>query len=184
MARGTAETVRAAQGAAARGDLRDRLRSKRPQRAEHSIVLDPGPVDELTAASDALSRARLFDQDVEAAEQRVEQAREAAADAVVTLTLQALPRPEYEQLLLAHPPTRQQAEEKQTYNVDTFAPALVAACVVDPDTGERPLSEQDVAELFAEWNQGEVAGLWQRAVQVCTQARNVALPFVSGTTRG
>lgn len=181
------ETARAAQGAQDRASLADRLRAKKPLRTTHEVVIDPEVWERVLTARAELDRARLFDSDtVTLAEQRTAEAEAEARElgAVEVLTLQAVPRPVYEALILAHPPTEEQKAQDHAYNVDTLAPALVAAAVVDPDSGEHPLTAEDVAELWATWNQGEVFALWSAALTVCTQARNPTVPFGSGRTRG
>lgn len=206
-------TVPALQGQAAKAQLRDRLRGKKPQTAEYQIVLDPAPL----AALDQAERDLKFAEMTEAPEARqtelreaVELARADAADATETLHLHGLTRPAYEALLLAHPPTEDGKKDGAIYNVETFPAALVACCLVDPDLAVRPLSKtdvealdkltgdalrdawtatgrpllpDDVEELWGEWNQGEVGELFHRAIQVSTQTRNPSLPFGSGATR-
>jgi hypothetical protein len=180
----TASTARAAQGQAAKADLLTRLQSKKPQSATYDVVIDPAPVEALAVAQRKLAYANATGEGVAVAQAAADEAEAAAREAVVTLHLQGVPRPVYEALLLEHPPTEEQKADGQTYNDDTFAPALVARCIVDPETAENPLSVEDVAGLFDKWNQGEVAQVYLTAIGVCTQARNPNLPKGSGTTRG
>jgi hypothetical protein len=183
----TVETVRAEQGAHAKAGLLARLQAKKPLTATYELVLDPEVWGRVEAARDAVERARLFDDaGLAAAQTALEQAEADAetAGAVERLHLQAVARPVYESLLLANPPTEEQKAEGQTYNVDTFSPALVAAALVDPETGEHPLTAEDVAALWTSWNQGEVYALWSAALQVSTSVRNPAVPFGSARTRG
>ncbi len=182
------DTAKAAQGQTAKRDLLSRLQAKKPQTATYDVVLDPGPLQALQAAQDRVARAELFaDENPGEHEDAVAERDRAAAlaeDAIETLHFTALGRLEYEALLLAHPATADQKARGEGYNVDTFVPAIVAATVVDPDTGEHPLSVADVVGLFAVWNQAEVGQVWQTALSVCTQARNPSLPFGFGATRG
>lgn len=184
----TTDTARAAQGQTDRAGLLARLQGKKPLTATYELVLDPEVWGRVETARDAVERARLFEDadrlaaatgELERAEAEAE-----AVGAVEVLHLQAVARPVYEALLLAHPPTEAQKTDGQTYNVDTFAPALVAAAVVDPASGEHPLSEADVAGLWAAWNQGEVYSLWNAALTVSTSVRNPSVPFGSARTRG
>lgn len=172
-----------------RQGLAERLARKRPQTDTFTLVIDPDAHGRVERALDALERARLFTStggDVAQAQAELDEAQAHAEEvgAVEVLHLQAVPRPEYEQLLLQHPPTEQQKADGQTYDPDGFAPALVAASVVDPDTGERPLTVEQVTELWATWNQGEVFALWGAVLRLSTQSRNPAVPFGSGRTRG
>ena len=69
--------------------------------------------------------------------------------------LRALPPDEWEILVDEHPPTEEQRARGDSWNVLTFRPALLAACVLTPD-GEEPLTAEDWAELAA--GRGMAAG--------------------------
>ena len=59
-------------------------------------------------------------------------AAQAAVDAdTIELRFRGLPRPDYEALIAAHPPTEKQATDGAPWNIDTFAPALISASSVD-----------------------------------------------------
>ncbi len=176
--------VQAAQGQHDKAALLAKLKGKKPQTATYEVVLDPEPLAVLAEARRELDNAEAFDRDVDAARAAVKKAEKAAADASVTLHLQAIPRHEYEALLLDHPPTDKQKADKQTYNVDTFMPALIAATVVDPESRLPLLDRADVETMLQDWNQAEVIGLWNQAVAVCTSVRNPTLPFGFRPTRG
>lgn len=180
----SANTARAAQGATDKAALLAKLKGKKPQSATYEVVLDPEPHQQLAEARATHDNAVAFDKDVKATAAALAAAEQAAADASVVLHFQALPRAEYEALMLAHPPTAEQEEKKQTYNVDTFMPALIAATVVDAESRLPLLDVTDVEGLIADWNQAEVAHVWNTAVAVCTQVRNPTLPFAFRPTRG
>lgn len=186
-----------------KADRLARLASKQPQRDRYDIVLDPEPVEALNQARGRLETADLFGRDVAEAQAAVEAAEAAAADAVETLHLLGLSRSVYERLQTLFPPTEKQKADKETYDLDRFLPALIAATVVeDPEEARmltvadldgydettilpgRLLSAAEVTETIAPWNQAEVGVLWNKAVGVCTQVRNPSLPFGSGRTRG
>lgn len=95
----------------------------------------------------------------------------------VTFTFQAISRSAYRQLLAKHKPTEtQQAEAERQgvtdpldYNLDTFPPALFAACavrVVDAAGDETPVSDIDWAELWTEWSNGQTTRLWRTCLLV------------------
>lgn len=189
--------------------LADRLRGKRPVEDTYEVILDPGPLQKVREADNALGLARLVGKDADEIadlERALEQAKQAAdeADASITLHLHGLTRAGYEALILRHPPAAEAKEKGEVYDAETFAPALVALCVVDPESSVRPLKAEDVEELYAlpeskreeflattgrplaphtvealweEWNQGEVVALFHKAVGVSTQTRNPTLPF-------
>lgn len=204
-----AAAARGRQGQAAKASLLERLAGKRPQRDTFEVVLDEAPILEVAKATNELGLARMIGRpaeevaELEATLRAAEEARD-EADARILLHLHGLARPAYEALILEHPPTAEEKERGEGYSAESFAPALVALCVVDPDAEVRPLTAEDVRELaelvgddaraylaatgrpllpedvrelWEEWNQGEVGSLFHKAVQVSTQPRNPALPF-------
>lgn len=75
---------------------------------------------------------------------------QAALDAVsIELRFQALDRKTYKDLLAAHRPTEEQAEDGYDFNVDTLGPVLVAASSMDG------LTEEDAAQFLSDWSQAE-----------------------------
>lgn len=74
--------------------------------------------------------------------QEMEALRDQMAESTLTVTLRALPRAEYSALVLAHPERRDEAgdpfpvDRDNGFNVETFYPALIRACVVDPELTE------------------------------------------------
>ena len=172
------------QGQQDKAALLAKLKGKKPQTATYDVVLDPEPLQQLADARRQLEHAEAFERGVDEARAAVAAAEEAAADASVTLLFQAIPRAAYEALILEHPPTDAQKADKESYNLDTFMPALLAATVVDPESGTPLFSPAEVGQVIADWNQAEVAHVWNTAVNVCTQVRNPALPFGFRPTRG
>jgi hypothetical protein len=85
--------------------------------------------------------------------------------------LEALGAKEYDDLLAAHKPTTKQANEGQTFNIDTFLPALIAATAVNPR-----LTEDQVEALYKsdDWSGGEIGGLFFRAQRICQGSPDVA----------
>ena len=208
--RTSAATARSRQGQAAKASLLERLAGKRPQRDTFEVVLDEAPILAAAKAESELGLARMIGrtaEEVAELEVKLEEAKRLVDDgeARIVLHLHGLARPAYEELILAHPPTAEQKEQEQTYDPETFAPALVSLCIVDEDDplvrpltrddvlelkelhGEdvqaylastgRPLAPADVETLWSTWNQGEVGSLFHKAVSVSTQPRNPALPF-------
>lgn len=93
----------------------------------------------------------------------------------LTVLFKAIGAREYDRLLGEHPPNAKQKMEGQTYNMDTFGPALVAAVCVDPD-----LSEDEAKAIWEseDWSRGEVMTLFMNAVELCNQGMDV--PFTAG----
>lgn len=90
----------------------------------------------------------------------------------VVLKLKALGSQAYDDLLASNPPTAEQKKDGNTYNPDAFAPALIAACLVEPK-----LSEEEAATLWTspEWSRGEVTELFLACIEVCSKGLDV--PF-------
>lgn len=148
-----------------------------------AIPLDPGLAEELTKAKeerDNLARtAAIRDKDTDAAA-RLWQAEENVAqieqqlrdtDSVAYFKLRAIGRAAFDALVNAHPPTSAQRAKAKSlglggemaWNPDTFPPALVAACLVDPEMTE------DQARLLWEddsWNAAETQALMDAALEV------------------
>ncbi|MEU7640949.1 hypothetical protein AB0C11_33610 [Streptomyces sp. NPDC039016] len=99
------------------------------------------------------------------AEAAAEAARTVLDDASDFLTFRALARPVLEELITGHPPTEAQAAEGAVFNPDTFPAALIAAASFDG------MSEEEAAELLAEWSAPDANMLWEAAWQVQQQGR-------------
>lgn len=90
----------------------------------------------------------------------------------VTLTFQALGSREYDKLVSKHPPKAEQRVEGASFDIDSFAPALIARCSVDPE-----MTEKDAKEIWEspEWSRGDLMVLFRRAVEL--NNRGVDIPF-------
>lgn len=92
----------------------------------------------------------------------------------ITLKFQAISGTEMDKLRAKHPPTAKQRAEGLGVNTDSFAPALVAACSLEPK-----MSEDDVREIWASdyWGAGELNTLFNAASDVCLEGANI--PFTA-----
>ena len=90
----------------------------------------------------------------------------------VTLTFQAIGALEYDKLVSKHPPKADQRVEGASFNIDTFAPALIAKVSKDPE-----MSEEDAVEIWnsPEWSRGDLMVLFRHAVEL--NNRGVDIPF-------
>lgn len=94
--------------------------------------------------------------------------------------LRAIGSKAYDVLVGMHPPTADQKRDGGTYNPDSFGPALISACAVQP-----ALSPNEAKELWEsdEWSRGEVMELFVAAVEVCSRGLDVPFtPSDSDTT--
>ena len=91
---------------------------------------------------------------------------ERIADAVVTFRMRAIGRNSYRRLVAEHP----SSDEDRLWDVDTFPPALVAACAVEP-----VIRQQDVALLVEVLSPGQFDELFSAAFRACNEADSI--PF-------
>lgn len=195
--------ARAAVGAHDKAALIERIKSRKKRIATHvDLVHNDAVGPALAEALQELSLARTLAGDDEetdprfqAAQRRAEAAQAAFEEECTRLWFRALPRDEFEALILAHPPTEQQkadakeqGAEEPTYDVDALLPVLVSACSWDPPTddeieaakeagepepqGVQPLFDvAEIIDLTAEWNQAEVERCWHACLYVNTTLR-------------
>lgn len=90
----------------------------------------------------------------------------------VELTFRSIGNAAYDRLVGKYPPTKAQKAEGMSYDMDKFAPALIAACLVEPE-----MSEDEAKEIWESdaWNRGELMTLFMTAVEVNT--RGLDIPF-------
>lgn len=182
----------------------DRLRSrKQPVSKRVSIITDSDLAENADrlheAALAARERSDRLRADVDLrtaaddAEEEAEHAREAALESAVWFVVRSLSPRVFEDLKDKHPPTPEQLKEARKtfstlgmpfqglgWDIDSFPPALIAACVsfvdVDDETRDEslvPLDESFVKEMYegANWNKGDVDILFNAAVEVNSAQR-------------
>ena len=89
---------------------------------------------------------------------------------VAVFKFKGLGRDRYERLVRAHPPTQEQRKQAAressgaSWNRDTFPPALIHACLVEPS-----MTLEQVVELLAddEWNEADAGALFSGASSAC-----------------
>lgn len=151
--------------------LKERFASRQLPQVVYPLRMDFGPdadaaERELTAAESELAFATSQGfVDLGGYRRRVEAARQARDGFYEFLTIRALPPSEFEELVGAHPASEEQRKKNgpaAVWNIDTFVPALLAACV------ESDMSADDWAEVTSKGPiaTGEVAALFQAALQV------------------
>lgn len=84
-------------------------------------------------------------------------------DDVVEIKFEAISNKAYDKLLSDHPPKADQRIEGSTYDINTFGPALLAACAVSPT-----LTTKQATDLWnaPSWSRGEAQTLFAKAVEV------------------
>lgn len=133
--------------------VRDAHRAAQARAARMRALADSQPGD-----ADLQSHAAQAQVDAEQAERAYEEASE-------VLMMRALPRPVYEALVEAHPPTPDQAEKGNDWNADTFCAALIAASYVGP------MTDQDAQELLDTWGIADANELFLSAFNVQSISR-------------
>ena len=90
----------------------------------------------------------------------------------VELTFQAIGALEYDKLVSKHPPTSDQRVDGASFNIDTFAPALIAKSSVEPE-----MTEKDAKEIWQspEWSRGDLMVLFRHAVELNNKGMDI--PF-------
>ena len=90
----------------------------------------------------------------------------------VTLKYQAIGMMAYDRLVAKHPPKPEQRADGSSFDMDTFAPALIAACSVDPE-----ISPAEAKEIWnsEDWSRGDVMVLFRNAVEL--NNRGLDVPF-------
>ncbi|MFH8483608.1 hypothetical protein [Streptomyces sp. NPDC018055] len=105
------------------------------------------------AAAEASPENEVLQAAQEEATVRLVEAQAALEEGSVPLRFQALPRNAFRELVAAHPPTEEQAQDRWDYNIDTMGPVLVAAASLDP------LTEEDAAQFLSDWSKAEAERL-------------------------
>jgi hypothetical protein len=90
----------------------------------------------------------------------------------VTLKYQAIGMQEYDKLVSKHPPTPEQRVDGASFNIDTFAPALISAVCVEPE-----LTPAQAKQIWSspDWSRGDVMVLFRNAVEL--NNRGLDVPF-------
>jgi hypothetical protein len=90
----------------------------------------------------------------------------------VTLKYQAIGMRAYDRLVSKHPPKPEQRADGNSFDIDSFAPALIAACSVDPE-----ISPTEAKEIWDsdDWSRGDVMVLFRNAVEL--NNRGLDIPF-------
>ena len=90
----------------------------------------------------------------------------------LTLKYQAIGMREYDKLVSKHPPKPDQRAEGASFDIDSFAPALIAACAVEPE-----ITVPQAKQIWDsnDWSRGDVMVLFRQAVEL--NNRGLDVPF-------
>lgn len=89
----------------------------------------------------------------------------------IQITFKAISASELDKLQAKHQPTMEQKTRGLVYNPNTFGPALIAACAVDPE-----MTEKDALEIWDSpyWSTGEISFLFDTCTQLCMEGMTVS----------
>lgn len=103
------------------------------------------------------------------------------ADAPVSFLFVSIGHVDYDKLITKCPPTTEQLAQGESYNLDKFAPLLLAAVCQEP-----VLDVDEWGQVWSStaWNRGESMALFGRAVELCNRGLDVnPTELGSGPTR-
>lgn len=88
------------------------------------------------------------------------------------LKFQAIGARAYDQLVAKHPPTNEERLDGASFHLDSFAPALISACSVDPE-----IAPDDAKSLWEseDWSRGDLMVLFRNAVEL--NNKGIDIPF-------
>jgi hypothetical protein len=83
----------------------------------------------------------------------------------VSFLLRAIGAKDFDKMLTKFPPTIEQKADGNTFNPDTFAPALMARVVAEPEV---PAEEWAAIIADGNWSRGEASDLFYSCMQLCS----------------
>lgn len=140
-----------------------------PNRAERRAAAGKTPVRQ-TANFAALRKKKIRTSEV------VVPTVDDAGDPIeLVLKFRALSTTVYDDLVATYPPNKVQKERGDQWDINVFAPALIAACSLEPR-----LSFEEAKELYDsdEWSGGEISSLFFGCQRLCNAG--VDVPFIAG----
>lgn len=90
----------------------------------------------------------------------------------IKLTFQAISSAALDKLQSQHPPTAaQRAAGNANFNRETFPPALISACSINPE-----ISVEDAEEIWnsEDWSTGELNFLFDTVISLCMEGLDIA----------
>lgn len=94
----------------------------------------------------------------------------------LSFLFRAISSRDYDKLMTANGPTKEQEARGQYYNPETFGPALLSRVCAEPK-----LEDSDWRGIWdsPDWSGGEITELFQEAINICGQGLNL-VPTVAG----
>lgn len=155
-----------------RPTIDDIIARKKPRTRSLWVCIDGDLVSEIERLEAEVSREERVDQRehrrpvAPQIRAKLDKLRERRDEAAVEFTFSAIPKREYRRLIDEHP----DPDGKLRWHEDTFAPALIAACAVEPAI---PLDRAET--ICDEWGESEYTQLFHAALMV--NAEESQVPF-------
>ena len=86
------------------------------------------------------------------------------------MLFRAIGATDYDKLITKNPPTTDQKAEGNSYNINTFGPALLSKTIVDPDMDFKQWTEIWNSE---DWNRGEIVQIFLVASELCNRGLDI-----------
>ena len=90
----------------------------------------------------------------------------------VTIKYRSIGMRAYDKLVSKYPPKPEQRAEGSSFDIDTFAPALISACAVEPEL--TPAEAKNIWDS-EDWSRGDLMVLFRNAVEL--NNRGLDIPF-------
>lgn len=161
-----------------------RAKIQRPRRVV-DLIMDATAAAEVDALEQLLERAQRHDEATGAdtaptVAKRLQRMESQAEESRVRFTLEAVTHRAYQALRAEHPPTKEQIEkaaaqggtDEPAFDPNTFAPALVAAQLVDP----QPASAEEFTGFWDSISDGQLTRLWLAAIGIQFESGELGPP--------
>lgn len=138
----------------------------RPPRISVSVTQRADLLAELTAEANRYERVKGTSDALNGGEAQevldeIQRLSSEIAESSFDFTFEAISRHEYQRLIDAHPPTDEHRANGLIFNADTFPPALVARCAVEPR-----VTPTQAAQLMDTLSESQFTKLWNAAAAV------------------
>lgn len=169
-------------------DISEIIRRKKPNEKQVEILLEPVLKSAIEEKEKEVDRAMRLERsgrksiDQKAAstlQEELDAMLEEARENSVIFHFRDIGRKNLDQLVLKYPPTEEQkalwkAEGNQGtlgYNLETFPPALIAACCIDP-----VMTYEEAVTICEEWGGGDIETLFYAgAMAACKERTSIPL---------
>ncbi len=175
--------AKADQGTAAKKQtMASIIKKKKPNTKTVDIVLDSDLANEIQLLEQEKAqmqsrRGRSLADGIGPLETKLDALYEKASEGVATFTFRDPGRRPFDDLVLEHPPTKDQKDRVielgggiLEFNLDTFPPALMALTASDP---KMTLAQAET--IFDEWGSGDAETLFAAALLVCKERTSIPL---------